>query len=281
MNRDRDSDLASRTGFDREFLGVVTPLPSPTVAISADVVEVDGLPFLNYEHFSLAMSASRRMARWVAWNIDGAALVDDGTLSRDRDGFRRDPRLRPEQQILDDLYRDNLLDRGHIARRADLLWGPLDEASRANADSFFFTNVTPQMEAFNQAGRGGLWGRLEDALIGQVALTRDRISIFGGPILSLDDRPYKSILVPDEFWKAFIYRLDGQPRAKAFLLTQSLDGLERDIELPTWAPYEITMVELSQRTALDFPSVRAWDAVPAEALRGVRAPVRDLDSIVW
>lgn len=281
MSDDRDSDLASRAGFDREFLGVVTPLPSPKPSIAGDSVVVDGSPLLNYEHFSLTMSAARRMARWVAWNIDGAALVDEGRLTREGLAFRRDRRLRADQQILDDIYRKNLLDRGHIARRADLLWGPLDEASRANADSFYFTNITPQMEAFNEAARGGLWGRLEDALLGQVALTKDRISVFGGPILSLDDRPYRSILVPDEFWKLFAYLLDGQPRAKAFLLTQSLDGLERDIELPAWAPYEISVDELSLRTALDFGSVRGWDTVSTEGLRGDRAPVRDLQSIVW
>lgn len=281
MNDDRDADLASRTGFDQEFLGVLTPLPSPTAAIAGDAVDVNGSPTLDYEHFSLAMSASRRMARWVAWNIDGAALVDEGKLTREGLRFRRDRRLRADQQILDDLYRNNLLDRGHIARRADLLWGPIEEASRANADSFYFTNITPQMEAFNEATRGGLWGRLEDALLDQVALTKDRISMFGGPILSADDRPYRSILVPDEFWKLFVYRLDGQSRAKAFVLTQSLTGLERAIELPEWAPYEIAVDELSRRTALAFPSVREWDTVSTEGLRGEPAPVRSLETIAW
>jgi endonuclease G len=127
MRDDRDSDLASRTGFDREFLGVVTPLPSPSPSIAGDSVVVDGSPLLNYEHFSLAMSASRRMARWVAWNIDGATLVDEGRLTREGLALRRDRRLRADQQILDDIYRKNL--------------------------------------------------------------TKDRISVFGGPIMSLDDRP--------------------------------------------------------------------------------------------
>jgi endonuclease G len=88
-------------------------------------------------------------------------------------------------------------------------------------------------------------------------------------------------MVPDEFWKLFVYRVDGQSRAKAFVLTQSLTGLERDIELPAWATYEISVEELSGRTALDFASVGDWDAASTEALRGERAPVRDLDSIVW
>ena len=37
----------------------------------------------HYTHFSLAMSASRRFARWVAWNIDGSAIS-----KRPRKGIR-------------------------------------------------------------------------------------------------------------------------------------------------------------------------------------------------
>ncbi|WP_457841006.1 DNA/RNA non-specific endonuclease, partial [Staphylococcus aureus] len=78
--------------------------------------------------------------------------------------FKKDPRLPNETQVGDELYDDNPLDRGHIARRADLLWGTLSEARQANTDSFFFTDITPQHEAFNQSSANGIWGVLEDAI---------------------------------------------------------------------------------------------------------------------
>ena len=58
--------------------------------------------------------------------------------------FRLDPRIPAAEQTGEEAYADNDLDRGHIARRSDLLWGTLTEARQANTDSFYFTNITPQ-----------------------------------------------------------------------------------------------------------------------------------------
>ena len=71
----------------------------------------------------------------------------------------------------DELYRNNPLDRGHLARRADLLWGSPAEARQANAESFYFTNIPPQHEGFNQSGAGGISALLEDRTMLSGALT--------------------------------------------------------------------------------------------------------------
>lgn len=102
---------------------------------------------------SLAQSKSRRFAIWVAWNIDGNSIKK---VSRNGIKFVFDNRFK-QFQVGDELYSDNRLDRGHIARRADLVWGPLEEAQKANKDSFFFSNITPQMDDFNQ-GKLGVFG---------------------------------------------------------------------------------------------------------------------------
>ena len=75
------------------------------------------------------MSASRRLARWVAWNIDGMRLFPSDSIARS-DDFRLDPRLPDDAQTGEEVYAGNDLDRGHLARRSDLLWGTLDEARR-------------------------------------------------------------------------------------------------------------------------------------------------------
>ncbi|MGN5392425.1 DNA/RNA non-specific endonuclease [Streptomyces sp. JL7001] len=71
---------------------------------------------------------------------------------------RQGPRLPDEAQIGNELYEDNPLDRGHLARRADLLWGAPLEAKKANKDSFHYTNITPQdggLQPVQQARRVG------------------------------------------------------------------------------------------------------------------------------
>ena len=77
-------------------------------------------------------------------------------LSRKNIDFVKDPRLAADAQVGNELYRANRLDRGHLARRADLLWGSTSEAKKANTDSFFYTNITPQMDDFNQSARDGV-----------------------------------------------------------------------------------------------------------------------------
>ena len=103
----------------------------------------------------------------------------------------RDTRLPAGFQTGDELYEDNRLDRGHVARRADLLWGGLAEAKRANVDSFFFTDITPQMDNFNQSSMGGLWGRLEDAMFEDVDIDDLKVSVFAGPVFRDDDRMFR------------------------------------------------------------------------------------------
>ena len=104
------------------------------------------------------------------------------------------------------------------------MWGELDEARRANADSFFFTNITPQLDDFNQSSRHGLWGELEDAIFADVEVDDLRLSVFGGPIFKDGDLLYRGVLVPRSFWKVIAYVERGTLKAKAFVLTQ--DDLE-------------------------------------------------------
>src|SRR3954463_13537868 len=122
------------------------------------------------------------------------------------------------------LYAQNQLDRGHIARRADLLCGTREQAQQANSDSFCFTNITPQLAGFNQSRQHGLWGELEDAIYEDVDVDDLRISVFGGPIFKDTDFAYRNVPVPRSFWKLIAYVEAGTLNAKAFVLTQ--DDLE-------------------------------------------------------
>jgi len=64
------------TGYDPSFVG--PHIAAPVGVDAADAVLVDGSPTVDYTHFSLELSKSRRLSRWVAWNIDGAALREVG-----------------------------------------------------------------------------------------------------------------------------------------------------------------------------------------------------------
>ncbi|MCT9820822.1 DNA/RNA non-specific endonuclease [Microbacterium sp. W1N] len=268
------------TGFDATFLSETTPLPGFTGAADDDTRRIDGTPWLDYAHFSLALSRERRMARVVAWNIDGPTIVSGDTISRAGIPFRLDPRVPADGQWGDELYARNDLDRGHVARRADLLWG--EAAAQANRDSFFFTNITPQMNDFNQASRGGLWGRLEDDLLALATLDRQRISVFGGPLFTDADPAYRGAAIPTAFWKMFVYSLSGRPRAQAFLLRQSLDDLGPGaFPDERWRTYRYPLARLTAATGVDFSAYAGWEAPTDAGAVGIPPLLRPLQSVRW
>src|SRR5262245_57804998 len=204
-------------GFSQTFLSQKVPLPTLSDSHQANAFRLNGTEEVRYTHFSLALNSIRRFAFWVAWNIDGGRLR---RLSRKNIRFTFDTRIPNTVQVGDDLYDDNRLDRGHIARRADLIWGSETEAKKANKDSFFFTNIAPQMDDFNQSSQGGIWGQLEDAVFADVDVENLRVSLLGGPVFRADDRVIRNVPIPSEFWKVIAFVENGAFKAKAFVLTQ-------------------------------------------------------------
>ncbi|MEU4745163.1 DNA/RNA non-specific endonuclease [Actinosynnema sp. NPDC023658] len=269
---------AVTVGFDEDFLGTPVGVPQLGEAARADAVEVDGSTVIDYTHFSLAQSKSRRFAFWVAWNIDGGGL-----RSIDRTGipFVLDPRVPARFQVGDELYRGNRLDRGHLARRADLLWGPQAVAEQANVDSFFFTNITPQMDDFNQSMRHGLWGRLEDAVMSDVDVDDLRVSVYGGPVFQADDRVFRGVALPREYWKVIVFTSAGTLKARAFVLTQNLNQLE-SLDLDEFRVFQVRVGEVEERCGFTFPeALRAADTLVLPESLDDRAPLEALTDIQW
>jgi endonuclease G len=285
MTTVQDTSLHQRTGYDPDFVG--TRIQAPAGVDAGDAVLVHGSPIIHYTRFSLELSRSRRLCRWVAWNIDGSTLRNqDGSdpIGRDDLEFTLDGRIDPDLQISNDIYRNNRLDRGHVARRADLLWGKREEALLANSDSFYFTNITPQMDNFNQSALKGIWGRLENALLTQVDGANSRVTVMGGPVLADTDPRYRDVQVPLEFWKLFVYQKDDEIRSRAFLVTQSLEGLRGRDLLDEFIVVEKTVQEIADKAGVMFDSAlhtlqhRGRTRAPAPAHTGA---IRDDSDIAW
>ena len=268
------SGIEAELGYAANFIGKTIALPAPAdPETEADLLEVSGRTVFDYMHFSLAMSRSRRFARWVAWNIDGSALLK---ISSSSISFKKDPKIPAKAQIGNELYSNNPLDRGHIARRVDLIWGTRAEAQRANVDSFFYTNITPQHEAFNKSSANGIWGELENAIYADIDVADLRISVLGGPIFTANDPVYRDIQLPKQFWKILFYRESGDEsvKAKGYVLTQAdlLNQLEA-LELPEFSVYEVPIPQIGEMTGLSLSVGSAIES--ADGRRGVEAIRQD------
>jgi endonuclease G len=277
-----DEDPIMNAGYAPHFLGPAVAVPKLSPSKLADAFKLNGSEIVRYTHFSLAQSRSRRFAIWVGWNIDGSQIKK---LSRTGIKFEADNRF-AQFQVGDELYADNRLDRGHIARRADLVWGPIDVAKKANKDSFFFSNITPQMDNFNQGHLGGIWGKLEDAVFEDVTVDNLKVSVFGGPVFRNDDRVFRSVKIPREFYKVIVFVESGTLKARAFILTQNLDELEV-LDLNEFKVFQVTLGEVENRCGFSFPdNLKAADGF-AERLQsiaeanGERESIRSLSDIVW
>jgi endonuclease G len=280
-----DQDLASRTGFDPDFLGARVPLPAMSERLAADAAtfERDGRTDheLRYEHFSLVISRSRRFALITAVGVDGRRRLP---IDRTRDKWSFDPRIAAGLQVGEGLYLNNALDRGHLVRRQDPDWGDtLAESLRANQDTFHFTNCTPQHSAFNQGT--DLWHGLEDYILNNASGHQLRVVVFTAPVLAEDDKVYRDVQIPRRFWKIVVTRTsDEQLHATAYILSQEeLLGLPiaaapgDDWIYGAYRTFQTSVATIEALTELDFGPLREADPyVPAAGRFGARAEDREL-----
>jgi endonuclease G len=289
------ADYHDRTGYDPEFLGPEVPLPA--LSASARKLAVT-LPNgdepcayeLKYDHFTVVMNGTARLAFLAAVNLDAAAPFRQTREGSDR--WFADPRVPREVQAGDEFYTGNPLDRGHLVRRADAAWGrTAAEAERASEDTFHFTNCSPQHEIYNQARKAQkqdllLWGNIEEYIAAQAATERQRISIFNGPVFRATDRLHRGLRVPREYWKVVVYaRPDRRLRALGFILSQ--DALIADLPLEEFTAgpyrtYQVPLRRLETRSKLDFGVLRAADPLAAgKALEGaaLAVPIETLGEI--
>jgi endonuclease G len=277
-----EADLLSAfppAGYDADFLEVPLPLPVPVVP---------GLVReLTYTHFTVLLHARRRLAVATGVNIDGAHLVD---VDRG-DAWHLDPRIPSQEQTGEAVYARNDLDRGHLVRRRDPVWGAAAVARQANIDTFAYPNAAPQAGAFNQSKE--LWLGLEDHVLAFARANSNRISVFTAPVLG-EDPVYRGVGIPQAFWKIAAWTTmktmkNGSPvlQSAGFILDQSPQLADIDLEevrtqalleatpppLGPFRTFQVPVADIGVLFGLDLGVLSEADAlVPLPAVREGAAP---------
>jgi endonuclease G len=137
------------------------------------------------------------------------------------------------------------------------------------------------MDDFNQSSKNGVWGRIEDAVFADVEVADLRLSVFSGPVFQDDDRVYRGVPLPREYWKILAFIEDGRLKSRAFLLTQNLNQLEA-LELDEFRVFQVAVTEVEERTNVRFAdAMRDSDTfVVPEAIED-RQPLGDPADIRW
>ncbi len=245
-------------GYNEFFLGEDYFIELPKVNIqklNSDIVLNKGEVF-NFTHFSLIMHKILKSAIYVAYNIDKASLKN---IKR-KEYWHYDEKIGKENQIGNDIYKNNEWDRGHLARRKDICWGSLDEAILANYDSFCWANISIQHKKFNQ----GIWSKLEDFIFDKLCdySKEKKLSVFTGPINGEGSIKYCgknkpltcNTIIPIGFWKTIFY-IDNKNslESKSFIIKQD-KYLKRGLisEFDIFKTYEVALGDIMELTGLKF-----------------------------
>ena len=210
-----------------------------------------GLPSNNYiEHSAMALEYAEKheQAKWVAHIILPDIIT--GTQLRSND-FRPDPKIKTGTAIEKDYflkyegadgkteYDGFGYDRGHLAPSADFRW-----SAKALSESYYYSNMSPQLPEFNREG----WADLEGTLRSYIFRNPDtQLYIVTGGILkdSLDviERSINKPSIPEQYFKV---ALDlKNKRAIGFIIPN------QEIEYPLIS-YAVPVDEVENISGLDF-----------------------------
>jgi endonuclease G len=259
----------------------------------------DGAYILRYEHFSVVMHKTRRLALYTASNVDAAPGRKQpepgrdytrkgltGLGDNDQEKWFSDPRIPAIHQLPDRFFTKDRasFDKGHIVRREDVAWGnSFDEVRRANGDTFHVTNCSPQVAKFNRSNLKGLWGQLENLILEQAET--ERYSVFAGPVFRSDDRFFLGVdevgsvrvAIPRQFWKVVVAKSAKKLQTFAFVLDQDLSGTELEgLEFAVDKPWRERMIAVKDLDSLipeiTFPKqLLDSDQINADPGEAVRA----------
>ena len=232
----------------------------PATGKSASTVPEAILPaaapdaLVRHTYYALSYSETHEQAAWVAYELTRERL-NRNWVER-ASSFRPDPEVHTESATPRD-YSGSGYDRGHLCPAADMAFDTL-----AMSETFFMSNMSPQLQAFN----GGVWRELEEC-------TRDwarkynQLYVVTGPVLNRPGKGqigFSKVTVPVGYFKVLL--APNQRQGIAFVLPN-------EVSTRPLMEYAGSIDQAEQLTGIDFfPALLKG---PDEALEGV------LDQSAW
>jgi endonuclease G len=147
---------------------------------------------VTHTGYSISFNDKYKLANWVAYDLTKEETK--GSTER-TNKFIPDPFI-SNGTATDEDYQSSGYDRGHLAPAADMTW-----SSTAMAESFYYSNISPQDKSFNR----GIWKKLE-TLVRKWAEEYDEVFIVTGPVLTTDlpTIGIHKVAVPKCFFKVIL-----------------------------------------------------------------------------
>lgn len=161
---------------------------------------------IRHDYYTLSYSEKHEQAEWVAYELKKNYVKNNDFK---RPYFIEDPKVKTGSADWRN-YKKSGYDKGHLCPAGDM-----EFALKAYYDTFFTSNISPQLHDFN----GGIWNRLEQK-VRYWATKYDGIYVVTGGILhpSLQTIGKEKVSVPNYFYKILLDYSNGQYRMIAFLV---------------------------------------------------------------
>ncbi|MFZ1751706.1 MAG: DNA/RNA non-specific endonuclease [Saprospiraceae bacterium] len=190
---------------------------------------------IHHKYYSLSYIEDAEQAEWTAYVMDKDMLNAPNVERSDR--FNIDDMVTTGSAAHSD-YSNSGYTRGHLVPAGDMAFDDI-----AMQESFYMSNMTPQLRQFNN----GIWKELEEN-VRDWTYKAGRLYIITGPIL---DHPIKTIgrqnqvKVPSAFYKILLDYTDPEIKAIAFIIPHEMS--ESRLE-----DYMVTIDEVERVTGKDF-----------------------------
>lgn len=255
-----NDNVNANTGYDNvSVTGYEIPHLNDQNVYADHYVTMDGVQILNY---ALEWDNTKRHANWVAFTFDTTTSADNVKRT---DAWSVDPKLPAEMQVQESDHKNDGFDKGHLCASEDRVY-----LKEANEQTFYYSNMSPQLNDFN----GGFWGKLEarvqtwgrstaDGVYDKVYVTKGGTlnkllknfkgtTVNGGtPTTDANGFTIHGLACPEFYFMAVLSQKDDVFHAIAFLVPHK-EGMTRNPSSDELKEYVVSVDKLEEETGIDF-----------------------------
>jgi len=147
---------------------------------------------ITHTGYVLSYNKTHKQANWVAYELTSE---ETNSIVGRSGKFTADPKIKTDIVKNKDYVKSGY-DKGHLAPAGDMGW-----SLTAMTESFYFSNISPQVPSFNR----GVWRKLEE-LVRSWAVENKSVYVVTGPVLTngLSIIGDNKVSVPEYFYKVIL-----------------------------------------------------------------------------
>ena len=202
---------------------------------------------IKHKYYTLNYNEKYEVPDWVVHEIDRKTL-DANRVDR-TDNFRRDPKVRTTSAERED-YKRSGYDRGHLVPAGDMAFN-----REAMSETFYMSNMTPQIHSFNT----GIWRELEEN-VRDWARKFKHVYVATGPVLTKEPIDYigrNDVAVPHSFYKIIVDLSEPELKGIGFIIPNKVSYQPLSV-------YSASIDEVEKVTGIDFFPNLMEDDIEAE-----------------